>query len=649
MCGLSGIYHFDGRAVEIEVLRRMTLVQHHRGPDDQGHHLFSLRSRRSEALSPDTAPSLLEERGFEGGLGFNRLSILDLSAHGHQPMCTPDGSVCITLNGEIYNAFDFRPELESRGHHFRSTSDTEVALYLYTEYGLDGMLQRLNGMFAIGLVDLHSGEMFLIRDRLGIKPLYYYHTNGILLFASEIKAIMQHPAFLAELDEERIDEYLTFRYCAGDGTLLKGVHQLQPGHRMRVHPDGMRIERYWDIPERRSGGSRPLREQIDGLEACLQRSVKRQLLSDVKVGCQLSGGIDSSLVSLMASKQGREGMDYFSVVFEDQRISEEPWVDAAAAKAGGKSYKFRFEPDYFFDTLSKATWHLDQPLNHPNSLGISLLAERARSHVTVFLSGEGADEVFGGYTRFLYARLRPWLTPWSGLLAALPVVGSRLRRRYHQGRDQDGPTWFVQQSAFLRPEHLQRLRPGGGHEGALSRRRQLFDGAGGFVSNCLRYEMRTYLVDLLIRQDKMTMAHSMENRVPFLDHEVIDYVAGLPIGSLVQGVPTPHLRTGNTKRILKRLAERYFPKDFVYRAKSGFPLPLKSYFTDPRFRPVMEELVLPGLRRRGLIDVALVESWWRGIETKGSDAQEALWIVTAFELWARQFLDTVHPQAPLAA
>jgi len=605
-------------------------------------------------LAPEVISGELEVAGgFEGALGFNRLSILDLSANGHQPMSTPDGRLCITLNGEIYNAFEFRPELEARGHRFRSATDTEVALYLYAEYGLAGMLERLNGMFAIALADLRGGELYLIRDRLGIKPLYYYQDEARLLFASEVKGLLQHPALRPELDLERFDEYLAFRYCAGSGTLLRGVRQLDPGHWMRITPAGVRVERYWSVPRRGADAGRTARERLDALEDSLERCVKRQLLSDVKVGCQLSGGIDSSLISVLASRQDKEGMDYFSVVFDDPEYSEEPWIDAAAGIAGGRSYKFRFQPDYFFDQLAKATWHLDQPLNHPNSLGIGLLAEQARPHITVFLSGEGADELFGGYTRFLYARLRPWLNPVSGALAMLPRIGRRLGRRYHDTRSLDGAAWFILQSAFMRPEGLRKIRPRADLEGALARRRALFDGEDDYTSNCLRYEMRTYLVDLLIRQDKMTMAHSMENRVPFLDNELIDHVWGLPIAALVGLGPSRHPRTGNTKRILKRLGERHFPKGFVYRAKSGFPLPLGRYFTDPHFRPIMEEVILPGVRRRGLVDAAAIEGIWRGIHTPQArpdgDALETLWIVGAFELWARQFLDTPRPQAALAA
>lgn len=638
MCGIAGIFNFNNQPVDIATLQRMTDAQRHRGPDDQGIRLFSLCRQQSVEVKPgDTSTS---NEHLEGGVGFNRLSILDLSANGHQPMCNSTGRICITINGEIYNAFDYKAELESAGFRFRGSSDTEVALYLYEHYGLNGMLERLNGMFAICIFDLNSQEIFLARDRLGIKPLYIYQTDELILFSSEVKSFLSHQSFAAELDTDRFDEFMMFRYASGNGSLLRGVRQLEPGHWMRIRPDGCKEERYWDIPQRTNSTARSLNREVDELESRVKRSVSMQLLSDVKVGCQLSGGIDSSLISVLASQYAPKSMDSFSVIFDDAGISEEPWIDEAAKVAGMPTHKFEFTPDYFYKNLTKATWHLDQPLNHPNSLGIMLLAEHARSHITVFLSGEGADELFGGYTRFLYAHMRPRIQKLVRFLPLIPHLGSRLSQRYLVKRHLDHIDWFILQSAHQTPQLLGQVRPGANVEDAFERRRALFDDSGtDYIDNCTKYEMRTYLVDLLIRQDKMTMAHSMENRVPFLDHELVEYVRNLPSDFLVRHSNLLNFRMGNTKVLLKRLARKHFDQRFVYRMKSGFPLPLRSYFSDPRFKPLMEDLILPGVRKRGLLDGAKIESWWRNIETVGEDIVEALWITMAFEVWAQQFLD----------
>jgi asparagine synthase (glutamine-hydrolysing) len=640
MCGIVGIYNLEGSPVDPQALCRMTDIQRHRGPDDQGMRLFSLRQPLPASL--ELEESYLSEREFEGGVGFNRLSILDLSEKGHQPMLNEDGSVFIIFNGEIYNAFEFRPELEAAGFRFRSNTDTEIILYLYEHYGFGGMLERLNGMFAICIVDLNRREMRLARDRMGIKPLYWYEHEGVFLFSSEVKSFLCHPAFKAELEEDRIDEYLIFRYCAGDRFLMKGVRQLEPGHWIKLTPEGYEQGAYWTVPDRTSErADLSFNAASDLLEEKLQRSVKSQLLSDVKVGCQLSGGIDSSLVSLFATMYGGADMDAFSIIFDDQEFSEEGWIDTAASRARVHAHKHRLDGDYFLDNLARATWHMDQPVGTPNSIGIFRLAEKARPLITVFLSGEGADELFGGYTRFFYAMLFPHLALTMPVLSRLPRVGRKFGEKFGGMKRSDKVGWFINQSAFQSPADVLGIRPEARFDAAYDLRRSIFEeGRGDHLSNCLKYEMRTYMVDLLIRQDKMTMAHSMENRVPFLDNELVSFVRSLPPQYLVKMSPKlGQVRMRNTKILLKKLAAKYFDHDFVYRRKSGFGLPLKSYFARPRFKEMMEDVLLPGMRHRGIIKADVVERLWRNPRGEGNDMIETLWICVAFEMWAQQYLD----------
>jgi asparagine synthase (glutamine-hydrolysing) len=634
MCGIAGFVNLDGGPVNLRVLKRMTDIQRHRGPDDQGLGVFSLRGGRYQAV-PATEPSLGDGL-FEGALGFNRLKILDLSQQGHQPMANAAGTVILAFNGEIYNAFDYTRELEAAGFRFRSRSDTEVILYLYEKYGLDETLARLNGMFALAIVDLREQRLHLVRDHLGVKPFYWTTVGSTVLFASETKAFLAHPGFQPEIDAEVVDEYLTYRFVAGERSLLKGVHPLRPGSVLTVAANGsIASRRYWEVPD---GPKSPWTEAqgIAQLDLVLRNSVSSQLLSDVKVGCQLSGGLDSSMVTVFARSGFGADMDTFSVIFEDPSYSEEHWMSIAARAARADSHRFPFTSDVFFNLLDKATWHMDQPMGHPNSLGIWLLAQRSRAHVTVLLSGEGADELLGGYHRFYWAAIRPAVSPWLPLLKLMPKLGHRLDRQFGG----DPVDSFIAASSFQRPDEVLRIRPEADLERAMVRRRDIFhEGKSDHVSNCLKYEMQTYLVDLLIRQDKMTMAHSMENRVPFLDRHVVSFARSLPPTLLAGGPPRRQAAARGTKVVLKKLARRTFDDAFVYRKKSGFSLPLPQYFQEKRFESLMEDRLLPGMARRGLVRPDAVREQWNALATPGGGASETLWISVALELWAQAFVD----------
>ena len=444
------------------------------------------------------------------------------------------------------------------------------------------MLERLNGMFAIVLADLRTREVHLARDHFGIKPLYWTQAGTTVLFASEAKAFLAHPAFTAAIDDDHVDEQLAFRYVAGEASLLRGVRQLRPGHRVRITPAGVTTARYWSIPDVPEKATLSREEATDRLDEIMRRSVASQLVSDVKVGCQLSGGIDSSLVTLFERPHFEAGLDTFSVVFEDPKFSEVPWISEAAAKATADSHRFMFSERSFMDPLERAAWHMDQPISHPNSLGLWLLAQHARDRVTVLLSGEGADEVFGGYHRFGDGRLQ---------------------------RPED----FIRATQFQPLPKLRRLRPGADLAPALARRAGIFDeGGADHLSNCLKYEMQTYLVDLLVRQDKMTMAHGMENRVPFLDRRVVDFARTLPAEHLVSSgsLADRSLGGGGTKIVVKELARRTFDDAFVDRSKSAFNLPLSQYFRSAPFTELMEDRLLPGIRQAGLVSEPAVRELW---------------------------------------
>ena len=580
MCGIAGFVNLDGAPVDAGVLDAMADLVRHRGSDDRGTLCLSLRGS-----IPDTA------------LGFQRLKILDLSSRGHQPMTSRDGSVALLFNGAIYNAFEYKAALERDGYRFRTSTDTEVILALYERDGLERTLERLDGMFAIAIADTRRGVVHLVRDHVGIKPLYWVRCGETVLFASEAKAFLAHPTFRAEIDPHQIDELLAFRYIAGDASLLKEVRHIQPGHRLAITPDGVSETRYWSIPDHTEKLTLSREDAVERLDQLLCRSVRSQLRSDVTVGCQLSGGVDSSLITVQASSHDAD-LSAFSIDFDEPRFSERPWIETAAATAGIDSHRFVFDEPAFMNALDAATWHMDQPISHPNSLALWLLAQRSREHATVLLSGEGADELFAGYGRF----------------AEIGSVDA-----------------FIRATQFHSEGRLSKLRPGANLRPAMEKRRALFEeGDAGTLSNCVKYEMQTHLVDVLMRQDKMMMAHGVENRVPFLDRQVIDFARSLS---------TEHLVSGSaTKVVVKELARRSFDEAFVNRRKSAFNLPLAQYFRSRPFVELMEDRLLPGMASRGLVDVSVVRRWWRRALSAPSTT-EAFWIPVALELWAQQFVD----------
>jgi asparagine synthase (glutamine-hydrolysing) len=599
MCGIAGFINLDGAPADAVALGAMTDMIRHRGPDDRGTLCLSLRGS-----IPDTA------------LGFQRLKIVDVSGLGHQPMTSPDGSIAVLFNGEIYEAFDYKAELEHDGYRFRTGTDTEVILALYERGGLERLLERLDGMFAIVIADTRRGVVHLLRDRVGIKPLYWAQCGTTVLFASEAKAFLAHPGFCAEIDPAEVDELLAFRHVASEASLLKGVRLVAPGHRLAITPDGVSEVRYWSIPDQPEKLRLPLAHAADRLNHLLGRSVQSQLRSDVNVGCQLSGGVDSSLVTLLAGSHDSADLNAFSIVFDEPQFSEEQWILAAAATARAVSHRFVFDEAAFIDALDSASWHMDQPISHPNSLALCFLARRSREHATVLLSGEGADELFGGYARAYDAH----------------TTNGSCRPGVHDPVDT-----FIRASQFHSEARLSKLRPGANLRPALEKRRALFqEGHADHLSNCLKYDMRTHLVDVLLRQDKMMMAHGVENRVPFLDRHVIEFARALPaehlVGqSLAIGAPC-------TKIVVKELARRSFDAAFVYRRKSAFNLPLAQYFRGRRFVALMEDRLLPGMASRGLVDVSVVRRWWRRALSAPSTT-EGFWIPVALELWAEQFID----------
>jgi asparagine synthase (glutamine-hydrolysing) len=625
MCGLTGFHLRDGaRTADATIIGAMSRAQLHRGPDDAGHVAIDCRSGRIESLEHGDVSSFRDPADLF--FGFRRLSILDLTRNGHQPMISPDGQVALMLNGEVYNAFGFVPELESKGCRFRGRSDTEVVLHLYRVHGLDGMLARLNGMFSIAVFDARLQRLFLARDRYGIKPLYVLEDDRFFGFASELKSFGHLPGFRFELDESQLSEFVQFRHTR-ERTLLKNIRQLSPGTVLSYDPSSgaVRSETY---------EVRVASPSIDGpeaFEAVVERAVHSQLISDVPLGCQLSGGVDSSLVTHFAARRAGADMNTVSIVFADERFSEEAHIEQVERTVGVRGHRFQLSPEYYIRSLDTASWHLEQPISHPNTIGVMLLSERAREFVTVLLSGEGADELLAGYSRFL-ALMHPWGRP---LLSRLRAAGGQRLRTLVNYRD---PAWrAVTATRVSRAESARRVYPDLDEAAAIEPRLDLYRATtGSTLDRQRRYEMATYLPDLLLRQDKMSMAASIENRVPYLDNPLVEAAFSLDSGQLVgRGPDGTH-----GKLVLKRICEKVFGRDFTYRKKQGFGIPLRQFMARASFQQQLHDRILPGIEKRGVFAVEGVRRVVENIESADWAEIELLWTMVAFESWAGQFLDT---------
>ena len=612
MCGIAGIFRFDGRPIDASALERMRISTRHRGPDDEG--LWS-----------------------EGPVGFahNRLAIIDLSPAGHQPMRDAATGNIVVYNGEIYNFRELRSDLESEGYAFSSQCDTEVLLLAYRRWGA-ACLERFIGMFAFAIFDASRRELFLARDRLGIKPLYYFADARQFVFASETKAILQADGVERRIDRHALPELVAFRYLTAGRTLLRDVRELEPGHQLIVSATGLRAQRWWDVPTAVAGRQLTAINFQERLEEHLQQSVRYRLIADVPVGCALSGGVDSSLVTALACEAATSTMRSFTIGFAAAEFDERPWAQTVAQRLGIENYSQVLGEEEFHERLPRLTWHMDEPINHPNSVGIWLLARLAREKVTVLLSGEGGDELLGGYDRFRrMLRLRHLRTRVPGLAWLAPVLARVLRGRVGRAaidlaRDPDGI--IIWSSAFLPSSFVRTLFGSDGIERAEEYRRPLLRAAPSDdpINRHLYYELKTYLVSLLMRIDKMCMAHSLENRVPLLDHRVVEYVFRAP-GAL-------KLDPKRGKIPLVALAEKRLGTDLFRRRKMGFGLPA-PFFRGSGQRHLRELIASRSFREREWFDPRALDTILRAYETNLELSADSVWILGALELWARNFID----------
>ena len=648
MCGINGIAlsSRSGRRVEAGLLERMRDVLTHRGPDECG--IF-----------------------VEGpvGLGHRRLSIVDV-ATGQQPMTNEDGSLRIVYNGEVYNHSDHRPGLEARGHVYRTHCDTETILHLYEEKG-SACVADLRGMFAFAIWDERKQELFIARDRLGVKPLYYAHTaDGSLYFASEIKALLEAGALRAELNYAALPDYLANHAPSGEETLYRGVRRLLPGHTLRWRDGELSIERYWDVTFSGDGGNEGRSEDdlIEEWAELFRTSVRLRLMADVPLGMFLSGGIDSSAIAAVMSELVDEPIKTFSVAFAEREANELEYARLVARKFGTDHHEVVVSPDEFFDALPRLVWHEDEPLAHLASIPLYFVSKLAQRHVKVVLTGEGSDELLAGYARYRktvfnlalgggYERLAPGAArrAVAGLVSSLGA-GSRLRQKLertflcrpadldHLYFDNFAVFPLAAQRRLLTPETIERA--GAGADPYAGVRRVIAETDASTLLNRLLYaDTKTYLHELLMKQDQMSMAASIESRVPFLDHKLVEFTARLP--------ERLKLRGWTTKYVLRRAMKNVLPEAILTRSKMGFPVPLGSWLRG-RHRGVLDEYVTSErARERGIFDAGFVGQLVAEHVAGVRDHSPRLWALINFEVWLRRFFDgepVAEPQfAPVEA
>ena len=629
MCGIAGLVATDGLRPDDQARAvAMRDVMAYRGPDGAG-------------LYADT----------HALLGHRRLSIVDL-AGGHQPLANEDGQIWVTYNGEIYNHADVRLQLEAAGHRYRTRSDTETIVHAYEQWG-DECIQRFRGMFAFAIWDAPKRRLLLVRDRLGVKPLYWARSGDRLLFASEIKGILESGLIEARPNTSVLSEMLATRYTSDEETLFEGIYKLLPGHRLVFEDGAIRIEKYWDLPldgpdpELEALGQHEL---IDRFRDLLQESVRLRLMADVPLGMFLSGGIDSSAVAALMSREMNRPVETFSVAFADRRFSELEYARQAARAIGANNHEVVIGEDDFFGALPRLIWHEDEPIAHPSSVPLHFVSALARQHVKVVLTGEGSDELLAGYGKYpralinwnaggVYERMVPGAVRAavaSSLVPHLPRSLGRYARRSFLSVPRRPAAMFLDNFAGM-PLHLQHtlLDPAivNGRDPYASSLEYFtrVNGNSSTLGRLLYTDTKTYLVELLMKQDQMSMSTSIESRVPFLDHKLVEFAARLPDRLKLAGF--------TTKRILRESLRGIVPDEILTRPKMGFPVPFASW-TQNGWNGVARDVLLDRRsRERGLIKPAAVSQLLDEHRDGTCRGGDAIWALLNLELWYRTFID----------
>ena len=579
-----------------------------------------------------------------------RLSIIDVQT-GHQPLANEEQDIWIVFNGEIYNHAELRAGLEARGHRYRTRSDTETIVHLYEQYGRD-CVKHLRGMFAFAIWDRRKRSLLAARDRLGIKPFYYRWDGNSFVFGSEIKAILAFPGVTAEFNRGALAEYLAFGYLTGPHTMFAGIRKLMPGHTMELVEAGEpAIERYWDLEAEKNQESHSCEHYVSTYREMLEAAVSSHLMSEVPLGVFLSGGLDSSAVAALTKKIRGDRIKTFSVGYGEEKFSELGYAQEVARHIQSEHHEVRLSREEFFASLPNLIWHEDEPLAWPSSVALYFVARLAREHVTVVLTGEGSDETLAGYTRYAWTlmnasmdRVYRMVTPAalrrlvrSGIQSG-PLTASLHRKLQHTFLVRDGNSWpsFYYDnffSAFAASEQFDLLTPealasaGDAYAGSMSAWER---SQGDLLHRLLYADINSYLIELLMKQDQMSMAASVESRVPFLDHVLVEFTATIPAEHSIRGMAG--------KFILKEAVEDLLPHSIVYRKKMGFPTPWEYWLAGPQLNEI-ERMLLEPRAERGLFRSEAVKKLFAEHRSKSRDHGNRIWRLLNLETWFRVMIE----------
>jgi asparagine synthase (glutamine-hydrolysing) len=621
MCGIAGIFDLEGGPVEQGDVARMCQALIHRGPDEGGFHF---------------APSL--------GLGMRRLRVIDLEG-GSQPVHDESARIWVVFNGEIYNFRELRRALEAKGHRFYTSTDTEVIVHLYQDHG-PACVDWLRGMFAFAIWDESQRRLMVARDRLGVKPLYWTLAGGRLCFASELKAILQLPEIERRVDWASLDHLLTFLTTPASESILEGIHKLEPGHLLLADADtGVRTRRYW-APRFQPDYDKPESHFVDGVRGLLEESVKLRLVSDVPLGAFLSGGLDSSAVVANMARLTDRPVETFSIGFSESDFDELPYARMIAERFGTAHHELVLEPSVL-GIVEDIAWYLDEPFGDSSAIPTYLVSRLAAEHVTVVLSGDGGDELFAGYERYLIEARERQAIP-NSLRALLRTLGRLMPegmrgRRFVRHHGLEGARRYLDASTLFPEDEKRRLLRPDAYEQVLAARPRdaslaMLSGHGHWLSELQSMDItRSLPLDILTKVDRMSMAHSLESRGPLLDHVLVEFVATIP--------PALQLENGSGKHILKQAMRGVLPDVVIDRRKQGFGVPLGHWFRGELSGFLRELLLGETARGRGIFEPDFVLTLIERHE-RGKDLGLQLWTLLSFELWCRIFLDTKTLQIP---
>nr|MBU1328622.1 asparagine synthase (glutamine-hydrolyzing) [Candidatus Omnitrophota bacterium] len=623
MCGIAGVFNYKSKEkIDPGVLSRMRSVISHRGPDEDGFYI-----NQEESL----------------GLGHRRLSIIDIKT-GQQPMSNHDKSIWIVFNGEIYNFQELKEDLQKKGHHFNTRSDTEVIIYMYQEYGEEGF-KRLNGIFSFGIYDIRKHCLILTRDYFGVKPLYYIDMNGALVFGSEIKVILQHPHVKKEMDHEAFNSFLTFRYNPSPQTLFKGIRKLLPGYCLKITAGGAaKISPYCNyIPATDSNISE--REAIEEYRRLLEQAVKRQMISDVPVGLLLSGGVDSAAIGYLMQKNSKEKTRTFSIGFSGSGdFNELALARRSAEMIGSEHYSIELTQKEYMDFFFKSFYYMEEPIAETTVSALHCVSKLAAQHLKVVLTGQGADELLAGYPKYVgenyiakfYNLLR--ILPLASIAALLPR-NERLRRAVYASKFPTELQRFLAIYTIFTPEQKMQMVNGDIKKQMTNADERLIDRLYSQASNLKDSLSKMMFIDarmslsdnLLLFNDKMTMANSLEMRVPFLDLELARFLESLPSEF--------KLKAGIVKYIHKRALEKWLPAELIYRKKRGFETPMDKWLQSDLADAAIDILNAKNSACNKYFILPYINKMIEDHRSRKRNFQRQIFALLSFELWYKNFFE----------